>query len=133
MIYILFILSLFEKWSVKYDLKLDFSYELAITLILFVFIIVRVVTYDLKSIASFFILSTVVISTIVCLIGKSSFYLFLINQIIITGGISLFIYSYINRKKINHLRFIKINIVIILISLILYLISKYYFISTELF
>lgn len=131
MIYLLLIVSLFEKWSLKYHFSLPFSYDLLLTLSIIVFVIISTVIYD-SSLLYKISLLIISILTISCFIfSNSSLYSFIINNIVVLGNIAIAYYTFKQRNNFNAKLFLNVNYFYISLSLILYLISKYIYFNDD--
>ncbi|MDE9554967.1 hypothetical protein KKJ06_05815 [Xenorhabdus bovienii] len=125
MLYVAFFLSLFEKWSLKYHFKLNFSYDLLIILIFFFLVIIYTLYADHSKYFKIFITTTALLSIFSFLFSSVDLYNFTINEVIILGGISLTYISYRKRGYFNLDKFIKINMIYIFICFVFYLYIKF--------
>lgn len=132
MIYLLLIVSLFEKWSLKYHFSVPFSYDLLFILSIMTFIIISTMIYNSSLLykLSLLIISTVTISCFI--FSNSSLYSFIINNTLVLGNIAIGYYAFKKRNNFNAKLFLNVNYFYILVSLILYLISKYIYFNYDL-
>ncbi len=131
MIYILLLMSLFEKWSIKYHFSFSFSYDLLVTLCLMSLLIIYTFLSSSSIKYRLFILSIVLLTFFCFFLSNGDTYLFAINNLIFLGNISIFYYSFRMRNIIDLLLFLKINYLYIFVCFVLYLISKYIYINDD--